>query len=419
MKCHRNMRFLLQRDKVIGATSVVAGAILVATGAVGTAQAQEQRLGVPLVPVLPVSRPIIVEPGLSVTTSGEVAYDDNIFRTDSDRTPSVEDFILTPGARLVYLSQIGSNDVRLDADLAYSYFTQNPDRSRGRADVRGQATFRIAGACQITPSARLLKQQADYGDINAARDNFQTLSDLSLRASCPRTVGLYPVVDLDRRTTVNSPAFDFADLKTVSVLAGIGYNRPSLGQAVFYYRYLDNNRPTIDVTNRVDQIGVTFNRAVVSTVTLSVDAHYLNVQSRGANVRPYRGAGWDAALEVRPVPALELTLKSGRRIVNDSLVPAGYAIQTDYQVGAELTLAERTRLRAGTLFGSRRFRGDPLVIAVPFASDDFQSYTLGGTRQIGARLNANVDAQYSTRNTDTAFNQYRFTRLVAGVSYRF
>ena len=71
------------------------------------------------------------------------------------------------------------------------------------------------------------------------------------------------------------------------------------------------------------------------------------------------------------------------------------------------------------MFGGRRFRGDPLVIAVPFASDDFQSYTLGATRQIGARLRANVDAQYSTRNTDTAFNQYRFTRLVAGVSYRF
>ncbi len=413
------MRLLLQCDRMSVSASLIACAMATTFGVVGTAQAQEQRLGVPLVPVLPVSRPIIAEPGLSVTTSGEVAYDDNIFRTDSDRTPSVEDFILTPAARLVYLSQIGSNDVRLDADLAYSYFTQNPDRSRGRADLRGQATFRIAGACQITPSARLLKQQADYGDINAARDNFQTLSDLSLRASCPRTVGLYPVVDLDRRTTVNSPAFDFADLKTVSVLAGVGYNRPSLGQAVFYYRYIDNERPAIDVTNRIDQIGVTFNRAVVSTVTLSVDAHYLNVQSRGANVRSYRGPGWDASLEVRPVPALELSLQTGRRIVNDSLVPAGYAIQTDYEIGGELTLAERTRLRAGALFGSRRFRGDPLVIAVPFASDDFQSYTLGATRQIGARLSANVDAQYSTRNTDTAFNQYRFTRLVAGVSYRF
>jgi hypothetical protein len=397
----------------------VVGAVLATVSATGVAAAQEQRLGVPLVPVLPVSRPIIAEPGLSVTASGDVAYDDNIFRTNSDRTPSVDDVIVTTGARTVYLTQIGSNDLRLDADLAYSFFTQNSDRSRGRADVRGDATFRIAGACQITPSARLLKQQADYGDINAARDNFQTLSDLSLRASCPRTVGLYPVVDLDRRTTVNSTAFDFADLKTVSILGGIGYNRPSLGQAVLYYRYLDNERPAINVTNRIDQIGVTFNRAVVSAVTLSADVHYLNVQSRGASVRPYQGAGWDASIEVRPVPALELALRTGRRIVNDSLVPAGYAIQTDYTLGAELTLAERTRLRASALLGGRRFRGDALVIAVPFATDDFQSYTLGATRQIGARLRANIDAQYSNRTTDTQFNEYRFTRLVAGVSYRF
>ncbi|MDR6115782.1 hypothetical protein QE360_002751 [Sphingomonas sp. SORGH_AS789] len=385
----------------------------------GAAHAQDERLGVPLVPVLPVARPVVADPGLSLTTSAEAAYDDNIFRTNSRRTPSVDDFILTPGVRGVYWRQVGLNDVRVDADLAYSFFTLNPDRSRGRADLHGSGTFRVAGVCQIQPDARILRQQSDYGDINAARDNFQTVSNLSLRVSCPRTVGFYPVADISRRTTTNSTAFDFADLRSVSLLGGIGYSRPSIGQAVLYYRHLNSERPTINVTNRAEQVGVTFHRAVVSRVTLDLDLSYLDVTSRGANVRPYRGPGWDAKLELKPVPAASFSVETERRIVNDSLVPAGFAVQTDVQLASELRFAERTRFRAGAILGHRNFRGDPLVIASPFAKDDFQSYSLGVTRQLGERLNLNLDGQYSNRNTDTGVNEYHFTRLVAGVSYRF
>ena len=383
------------------------------------AAAQTERLGIPLIPIPLLGTSAIKEPGLSVTPLAEVAYDDNIFRTGADRGPKVDDIIVTPAVRASYQRQVGHNDLRLDGDFAYSYYTRNTDRSRARVDVRGTGTFRIAGICQLQPDLRFTRQQADYGDINGPIDNFQTFSTLAVKASCPRAVGFFPLAEVSRRTTRNDTLFDFADQTLVSAAGGVGYARPSLGQAALFYRYSRADRPTIGVVTRIDEAGVTFNRAVVSRVELSVDVHYLQARSQGAIVRPYRGAGWDLDLTFRPIPRILFKGEAGRRIVNDSLVPSGFTVQTDYALSTEWRFAERTTLRGGGVLGRRQFRGDPLVIAAPFASDRFSSLTLGVTRAIGARLNLTLDGQRTSRRTNTGFNNYDANRVAAGVSYRF
>ena len=403
--------------KVLGilATALSVSGVTVPTAA--TAQAEQ--LGVPLIPIRLLGDSAIREPGLSVTPSAGVAYDDNIFRTGADRGPKVDDIIVTPAVTASYQRQVGQNDLRVDGDFAYSYYTRNTDRSRARVDVRGRGTFRIAGICQIQPDLRFTRQQADYGDINGPIDNFQTFSTLAAKASCPRAVGFFPLAEVSRRTTRNDTPFNFADQTLVSAAGGIGYARPSLGQAALFYRYSRADRPTIGVVNRIDEAGVTFNRAVVSRVELSVDVHYLQARSQGANVRPYRGAGWDLDLTFRPIPRILFKGEAGRRIVNDSLVPAGFTVQTDYALSTEWRFAERTTLRGGGVLGRRQFRGDPLVIAAPFASDRFSSLTLGLTRAIGERLNLTLDGQRTSRRTNTGFNNYDANRAAAGVSYRF
>lgn len=400
--------------------SVLAGAMGAAALVVPQlAVAQSERLGVPLLPIPLIGGTTINQPGLSVTPSGEVAYDDNIFRTDDDRTAPVDDIIVTPAVRASYQRQVGHNDLRVDGDFAYSFYTRNTDRSRARANVQGTGTIRVAGICQIQPDLRFTRQQADYGDINGPIDNFQTFSTLAVKASCPRAVGFFPLAELSRRTTRNDAQFDFADQTLVSAAGGIGYARPSLGQAALFYRYSRADRPTIGVVNRIDEAGVTFNRAVVSRVELSVDLHYLQARSQGANVRPYHGAGWDLDLVFRPIPRIMFKGEAGRRIVNDSLVPAGFTVQSDYALSTEWRFAERTTLRGGAVLGRRSFRGDPLVIAAPFSSDRFSSLTLGLTRAMGERLYLTVDGQRTSRRTNTGLNNYDANRVAAGVSYRF
>lgn len=395
---------------------VMGVAVLVAPQA---AVAQVDRLGVPLIPIPLVGAPGVNDPGLSVTPTAEVAYDDNIFRTNSTRAPAVDDIIVTPALRASYQHQLGQNDLRVDGNLAYSFYTRNTDRSRALADIRGTGTIRVAGICQIQPDLRFTRQQADYGDINGPIDNFQTFSTLALKASCPRAVGFFPLVEVSRRTTRNDTLFDFADQTLVSAAGGIGYARPSLGQLALFYRYSRADRPTIGVVNRIDEAGVTFNRAVVSRVEMTVDLHYLQARSQGANVRPYRGAGWDVDLVFRPIPRIMFKGEAGRRIVNDSLVPAGFTVQSDYALTTEWRFAERTTLRGGAVLGRRQFRGDPLVIAAPFDSDRFSTLTVGLTRALGDRLNLTLDGQRTSRRTNTGVNNYDADRVAAGISYRF
>jgi len=383
------------------------------------AVAQSEQLGNPLLPIPLIGVTTIDQPGLSVTPSGEVAYDDNIFRTNEARAAPVDDIIVTPAVRATYQRQVGHNDLRVDGDFAYSFYTRNTDRSRARADIEGTGTIRVAGICQIQPDLRFARQQADYGDINGPVDNFQTFSTLAVKASCPRAVGFFPLAEVSRRTTRNTTQFDFADQTLVSAAGGIGYARPSLGQVALFYRYSRADRPTIGVVNRIDEAGVTFNRAVVSRVELNVDLHYLQARSQGANVRPYHGPGWDVDLVFRPIPRIMFKGEAGRRIVNDSLVPSGFTVQSDYALNTEWRFAERTTLRGGAVLGRRQFRGDPLVIASPFSSDRFSSLTLGLTRAMGERLNLTLDGQRTSRRTNTGLNDYDANRAAAGVSYRF
>lgn len=366
-----------------------------------------------------VERPRIDDPGLSITASALATYDSNIFRTDSARVASVDDIIVTPRVAATYNKIVGLNDLKLVADVGYSYYTQNDDRSRARIELEGTGTLRIAGICQVEPVGHFLRQQADYGDINRPIDNFQTFGRIGLRASCPRTVGFYPFAEAMRDTTRNDTAFNFADQTAETYTGGIGYNRPSVGQTRFYYTYLRSNRDTIGVVNRVDRFGARFQRAVVSRFELDVDLHYLDARSRGARVEPYRGLGWDASLVFRPIPSLSLTGQTARKIVNDTLVPAGFAVESDYGGKAEWQFAGRTLLRAGIDHGNRTFRGDPTVIASSINSDKFTNLSVGATRKVSARLDLNLDGRHISRKTDTRVNEYDVTLGTVGVSYRF
>lgn len=366
-----------------------------------------------------VERPEIRDPAFTLSAGLLGTYDDNIFRTDSARQRPVDDFILTPQVNGQYKRQIGLNDITVRADASYGYYVRNPGRSRVQAILDTQGTFRIAGTCVIKPLARIQRQRADYGDINGSIDNFQTFTALGLEATCPRTVGLFPIVGIRRDTSDNDPRFAFANQKAVSYTAGIGYARPSIGTVTAYYNRIDSDRSAIGVTNHIDRAGVTFVRSVVSSASLKADVQYLNARSDGAVVRPYRGLGWAGELVYRPLPRLSLTGTTDRRIINDTLVPAGFAVQTDYGLRADWQFAERTLIRAQASYATRSFRGDPLVIVSGINDDTLVDALVRMTRRVGARVDLQVEARHISRQTDTDANQYKVTLATGGITYRF
>ena len=231
--------------------------------------------------------------------------------------------------------------------------------------------------------------------------------------ACPGAAGLYPLAEGTYRTTRNDAAFRFADDSSKSGKIGVSYARPSLGTLTLFYEYTSDDRPTLRFTNRIDQVGATFHRAVAPRISFDLGLSYLDARSVGLAERPYRGVGWDAAVTIRPTPRWTLRAASDRTIVNDSLIPAAFAVQSSYDVRLEYGFA-RTRLWAGGQLGGRDFRDDPRVIASPYRRDRFRDVYGGFERQIAKRVAITGEIQYFARRTDSHVNEYNDTLATIG-----
>lgn len=360
-----------------------------------------------------------VAPGLSLQPSLEGTYDDNIYRTDDKIEPSVDDFILTPGLVTEYSKAFGRHDIDLKADTRYDIYAKASGRNRLRLDLNGQGNFRFGGACVAQPLAQYRRQRADYGDINHAIDNLQSFSTLTMTVSCPRTSGFFPSVAASRTTTRNATDFKYADQTTQSYTGGIGYNKPSLGSLLFYYTYIKSDRDTLALTNRIDRYGVRFQRAVVSRFATDIDLHWLNTRTNNPIIPEYNGPGWDASLYFRPQPALTFRIQTERKIVNDSLVPAGYALQSDYKGMAEWKISENSRINLSYEYDRRKFRRDPDLVFGNIDADRVNIVGAGLRRRIFGKAELSLDAQHIKRSTNSGFNEYRDNMVTLGAKASF
>lgn len=349
-----------------------------------------------------IANPLRPEPGLKVSPTAEFSYDDNVFRTDD---APAESFILSPGAIVAYSRSSGRSDLTLAADGTYDIYTGVSDRNQLRLKVGGEAAIRFAGTCRASPAAQFRRARAAYGDVNNAIDNQQEFSTLSLTVACPKEAGLFPVGQIRRDTTSNDPAFAFADEKKLTYLAGAALNAPSIGGFILYYAHEDSDRPALDLKNRIDQFGLAFRRAVVSHVAVDIDVQWLKVNPTRAAVRDFSGPGWDATLQIKPVPAWVFKARTARQIVNDALVPSGYTIATTYQGNMELAVLPRTYLTARYQYDRRRFRPDPTVPTF-IGADRVRIMGAGARRSIGDRISLIFDYTYVKRRTDTNLSEY-------------
>ena len=155
----------------------------------------------------------------------------------------------------------------------------------------------------------------------------------------------------------------------------------------------------------------------MSTVAIELDLNYLDARTLGLASRGYSGPGYTAAVILKPVPRFALRGSAERVVVNDSLIPAAFEIQSDYLLRGELRLSDYTRVWLSGQIGDRQFRDLPGVIQSPFATDDFREAIAGGERRIGRRLSLHLEGRYFLRDTQTGLNQYDVTLITGGLRY--
>lgn len=357
--------------------------------------------------------------GLTVTPSVDVMYDDNIFRTDEENTPSADDIIVTPGVSAQFNKPFGASRMEAKASAFYDIYAGHSSRNRLLLDGSLAARIALGANCYAEPYGRYRRARADYGDINADVDNQQSFSTLSLQVSCPREAGLYPIAKYERETTRNDPQFDYSNRNSNGFAVGIGYSRPSLGDLTAYYNYSNTDRYDIGVRNKVNRYGVTFHRAIVSHISFDLDLHWLDVRSNVPDIEEYHGLAWNAATVIRPLSTVLLRLETGRAIVTDSLIATGYAIRSNYRATLRYQLGDRASARLGYEYETRQFRRNPAIIADTIDSDKVYTLSAGLERTVSARVNLALAGLRVVRRTDNGSNDYEANQITVGATYSF
>lgn len=347
----------------------------------------------------------------------QLSYDDNIYRRDPP-AETFGSFIVSPGAQARFSKNIGIHQVTLDATGQYNFYTSHDDRSYGRYVVHGGADFH-AGRCVLSPDASFRSERTDYGDVSAAINNVQRTTLLGVTVECPRPAGLYPSVQYQHRIGRNSDGFLYADETTDTAQAGLVFAKPSFGELMPYYAYQHSDRPGLGFTNRSDQFGLRFKRAISSLFAAKLDLSYLNARSSLDGIKPYKGAGWDFQLSSRIIPLTTVSLDFTRQITNDALVAAVFTVQTGYNGQVRVDINNLTAIKLFGDYKTRDFRRSPTIVQSTLKSDDFLYFGGELNRQIGQRLVAKANITRFVRKTEDNSNNYSANQYLVGIEAHF
>ncbi len=354
-----------------------------------------------------------------LTAQASVAYDDNIFRSTDESGAKDDELIVAPAAALDVARILGTTQVAVRGQYGYDIFTFHPDRSRPRLGVAGRATTNIAGTCGVTPYADYRRERTDFGDINAAIDNTSRQARFGVLATCLRPAGFFPSVAFERYSTRNDDLFEFADQTTKTYVVGVGYRRPSLGQLQLYYRRDDTDRPTIGTTNTTDRVGVSFDRAISSLLSASIDLNLLSVRSTDPQVSDYTGPGWRVQLISRAINPLRIEATTARTIVNDTLLTNDFVLQSSYGLGVTAAISGLSSVSAGVDYRTRDFRAAPELVRGGLSSDDYVVLRAGVQRRISDRIVLRGDVSHTKRLTTPTIADFDANRITATADYRF
>jgi hypothetical protein len=361
------------------------------------------------------AKPVDERNGLILRGAVQTTYDSNIFRTDSDVTPSVDDIIVTPTVEARYNRTVGPNSISASALAGYDRFMSNGERSKPRFIGRLSGKFAVLNPCTVTPRASWRSERANYGDLNARVENQQRFSELGVAVSCDRPAGFYPKASYLRATTRNQTAFDFADQTASIYSVSLAYARPSLGVVQLAYEREDARRDTLGYRNRVERFGVKFDRSLSSKLSAHVDVHALRVRPTTDAVPRHDGIGWDISATSRALTPLVITLGTRRTVVNDSLVTSGYVLESAHNVRLRWAMSELTELEAVGEFRHRRFRHNAVLDTSPVDRDDVWSANLNLRRQLTDRFRLVAGAGYYNRSTHADVGNYdAFTVTLGG-----
>ena len=244
------------------------------------------------------------------------------------------------------------------------------------------------------------------------------------------------VLRSDVKTLRNGAAQPFStafDMKRWAYSAGVGFGTAALGQMSLTGSISDSTMPgrllltpeglvEDGLTQRSVRLG--YQRRLGTKINVSAGVSYLDTQPSSTTTvlfidglpqivdRPgFKGAGYDATIDVNLSPRLGMQLTAGRNTNATGIVGAQFAISTfwaaqvSYRLGTRYTIAAGFNRRDSTYRGAFVSPLDP----VRRGSDEFNRIfaQLGG--RLGQRLRFSFDVTHNRRRSNPAFLNFNST----------
>ena len=227
-----------------------------------------------------------------------------------------------------------------------------------------------------------------------------------------------------------------------SYSAGIGFGNPTLGQFNLGGSISDSTMPGRQVLtpegfmeDGLDQRSVRlgYSRRFGSKINVSAGLSYLDTQpSTTVNVifvdgvpqlvdRPgFKGAGYDAAIDVAFSPRLNLGFTAGRNTSANGVVGAQFVISTFWAAQIDYRLGSRYTLSTGVNLRNSQFRGAFVSQLDQFRrqSDDFTRIFAQFGGRLGQRLRFSFDVAHNRRRANPAVLNFNSTGVGLSLGYQ-
>lgn len=314
---------------------------------------------------------------LSIGLHAALERDSNVSRT-SDAQAAIQgltpaDTLFTPSVTVGLLMPVGRQSVFLNGSAGYSFYEKNTSLNRERLDFTGGVNSRF-GPCATTVSGAYNRglSRIDDPTLITTVENVQSTTSALLEVSCSRASGLGVVFNASKDWTTNDLAvMKQSDYESISLMAGISYGRPALGNVTVFVNHdqTDYTKRLIADGYEMNSIGVTFERKLGARIEGTVTVAYASVE-QSSGLPGFDGASsenttYAASLSYRVSEKLNLQGAFDRSITPSSGIGRTYDLGTSYRISGEYALGERLALGAGYATSDLESQGvlsSPLLI---------------------------------------------------------
>jgi hypothetical protein len=358
----------------------------------------------------------------------EVRHDSNVVRNASVASQQGlvnGDERLTPTIGVTISRPLGRNTLLLQGSLGYDFYRRNHQLNRERLNLLADGRLR-AGFCELDLSPSFTRQQSDLSQlayvstagIDSVR-NTQQIQKYSAEVSCGRSFGLRPFADYQRAIGDNSSALrKVSDYRSNRYGGGIHYTNPIFGDLSLGYHRTDADYPHRSGTILADQTSfhtdeatVGIRRNIGAVVTADASVGYVKVSPSGTNVASFSGISYQLAVQIRPVPRLQVGLNFSADATPSLSTAALY--QREHTYGGELdyALTSRTSLNLGASRQIRNYAGATNFFGPVLTNDHFSEIHAGVGLKLGERLRFDLVGGHEVRRANGTIYDYSNTYI--------